>query len=102
MAIKRKTPKAGPYVNTVRAKKTPGKSVKTGGTVVIKSRGKKPLAFKKGGLHSALGVPQGKKIPTSKMAAAKAGKYGVAAKKKALFAANVLKKGRMTARIGRK
>lgn len=98
----KRTPKAGPYIQTARAKKTPGKTVRVGGTQVIKAPGKKPIAFKKGSLHQALGVPQGKKIPASKMAAAAAGKYGSEAKKKALFAKNVLAKGQRTARKRRK
>uniref|UniRef100_A0A6M3J1S4 Uncharacterized protein n=1 Tax=viral metagenome TaxID=1070528 RepID=A0A6M3J1S4_9ZZZZ len=101
MRKKRAAPKAGPYISTARAKKTPGKTVKVGGTQVIKSAGKKPLAFKKGGLHSSLGVPQGQKIPAAKLAAAVAGKYGAVAKKRALFAKNVLAKGRKTARKGK-
>ncbi len=39
-----------------------------------------------GALHSQLGVKQGEKIPASKMAAARAGKYGPKAKKRAAFA----------------
>lgn len=100
MATKRKrkaTPKAGPYIETARAKKMPGKTVRTGGTIVMKEKGKKPISFKKGGLHAALGVAQSKDIPISKMAAAIAGKFGEAVKKKALFAKNVLTKGRKTA-----
>lgn len=45
----------------------------------------------KGGLHKSLGVPQGKKIPAGKMAAAKAGKYGPKAKKQAQFAGSLAK-----------
>jgi hypothetical protein len=47
--------------------------------------------MKKGGLHQSLGVPQGKKIPAGKMAAAKAGKYGPKAKKQANFAKSLAK-----------
>lgn len=94
----KKSPKAGPFVKTARAKKTPGKTVAAGGTQVIKAPGKKPLAFKKGALHVQLEVPQGEKIPVSKLKAAAVGKHGPLAKKRALFAINVLKKGRMTAR----
>lgn len=92
-----KQAKEGPYISTARAKKTPGKSVKVGGTVVMKEKGKKPIGFKKGGLHAQLGVPQGEKIPAEKMAAAAAGKYGSKAKKRAEFAENVLGAGRKTA-----
>jgi hypothetical protein len=86
----KRTPKAGPFVSTARAKKTPGKTVKVGGTEVLKKPGKKPIAFKKGGLHATLGVAQGKKIPAAKMSAALAGKHGAKAKKQAEFARNVL------------
>lgn len=55
------------------------------------------VTFKKGGLHQSLGVPQGQKIPASKMAAAKAGKYGPLARKQANFASGFLAKGRSTA-----
>lgn len=84
-SYKRNT-KAGPYISTARAKKTPGKTVKVGGTQVIKKPGKKPLAFKKGGLHAQLGVPQDKPIPAGKKRAALAGKFGPLAKKRAVFA----------------
>ena len=94
--------KAGPYIKTARAKKMPGKTVKIGGTVVIKKKGKKPLAFTKGGLHEATGTPQGKKIPAAKMKKAMAGGFGAKAKKQAQFAKNVLAKGRKTAMRGNK
>jgi hypothetical protein len=88
----------GPYVQTARAKATPGKSVKTGGTVVIKAKGKKPLSFKKGGLRQALNVPEGQPIPAGKKAAALAGKLGARIKKMAVFAfRGALAKGRKTA-----
>lgn len=63
------------------------------GTVqtIPKRKGMKKMTFKSGGLHSKLGVPQGTKIPASKMKAALAGKYGAKAKKEAMFAKNVLK-----------
>ena len=48
-----------------------GKTTISGG-----KKGQKPVTFQKGGLHRSLGVPQGQKIPASKMAAAKAGSYG--------------------------
>lgn len=93
MATRKKTtPKAGPFLKTARAKKTPGKSVRVGGAVVIKAPGKKPLAFRKGGLHASLGVPQGTKIPAAKMNKALAGGFGPLARKQARFAKNVLAK----------
>lgn len=71
--------------------------------VTIRKAGKKPLTFRKGALHSALGVPQGKPIPPGKKAAALAGKYGPKVKKMAVFAfKGALKKGRATARKGKK
>jgi hypothetical protein len=63
----------------------------------IKSPGKKPVTFQKGGLHQSLGVPQGQKIPAAKMAAAKTGKFGPKAQKQANFAAGMLAAGRKTA-----
>ena len=69
-----------------------------GKRTTIKGKGrKKPVSFSKGGLHRSLGVPQGKKIPASKMRAAKAGRYGPKAKKKASMAMGMLAKGRKTA-----
>jgi hypothetical protein len=67
-------------------------------TVTIRKKGKKPVTFQKGGLHRSLGVPQGQKIPASKMAAAKAGKFGPKAKKQASFATGMLAAGRRSAR----
>jgi hypothetical protein len=67
-------------------------------TVTIKGgSGQKPVTFQKGGLHRSLGVPEGEKIPASKMAAAQAGRYGPKAKKQANFAQGMLKAGRKTA-----
>ena len=57
---------------------------------VIKKEGKKPIHFKPGALHAELGVPQGEKIPASKMESALSGAKGALAKKRALFAKNVL------------
>ena len=71
-------------------------------TVTMKAAGKKPITFAKGGLHRSVGVPQGQKIPASKMEAAEAGKYGPKAQKQARFAEEVLSKGRRTASRGRK
>ena len=94
--------KAGPFIATKRAKKTPGKTVKPGGTQVIKAKGKKPLTFKKGALHRALGVPQGQPIPAGKKQAALAGRYGPRVKKQAVFAfKGALAAGRRTAGRGR-
>ena len=94
--------KAGPYIQTARAKKMPGKTVAVGGTQVIRAAGRKPIAFKKGALHKALGVPQGEKIPAGKKAAALAGRYGPKVKKMANFAfRGALAKGRQTARKGK-
>jgi len=96
-------PKEGPYVATKRAKKMPGKTVKVGGTQVIRAKGKKPMVFKKGGLHRQLGVPEGQPIPVSKKKAALAGNYGPLAKKRAVFAfKGALKAGRKTAAKGRR
>lgn len=70
-------------------------------TQKIKSPGKAPVSFKKGGLHQSLGVPQGQTIPAGKMAAAQAGKFGPKAKQQANFAQGMLKAGRQTAAKGR-
>lgn len=67
--------------------------------ITIRKGGKKPLTFKKGALHSQLGVPQGKAIPPSKKQAALRGEYGPLAKKRAEFAfKGALAEGRKTAR----
>ena len=67
--------------------------------VTIHKAGKKPLTFKKGGLHQQLGVPQGQKIPAGKKAAALRGDYGALAKKRANFAfKGALAAGRKTAK----
>ena len=63
----------------------------------IKAPGKKTVSFQKGGLHRSLGVPAGEKIPASKMAAAKAGRYGPKAQKQANMATGMLAAGRKTA-----
>lgn len=61
----------------------------------IAKQGNKPaIHFKEGSLHSQLGVPEGQKIPASKMQAALAGNSGPLAKKRANFAKNVLTGGR--------
>jgi hypothetical protein len=68
-------------------------------------KGQSPVKFKKGALHAQLGVPQGEKIPASKMAAAKAGRYGPMAQRRANFATGMLAAGRrkgITNRLKRK
>lgn len=68
------------------------KKVSVGAKVTLKPTkpGQKKITFKKGGLHSSTGTPQGQKIPAKKKAAALAGKFGTKAKKEAQFAKNVL------------
>ena len=102
MRRRRKRVVAGPFIKSARAKKRPGRTVAVGGTQVIRKAKKKPVAFTKGGLHSSVGVAQGKKIPASKVEAALEGKYGKKAAKQARFYKNVLKKGQATARRHRK
>jgi hypothetical protein len=60
--------------------------MKKGKKVTIRAKGKKPISFRKGALHRALGVPEGKPIPAAKKKAALAGKYGDKVKKMATFA----------------
>lgn len=67
------------------------------GKIVLKTKGKKPIVMKKGGLHQTTNTPAGQNIPQSKMQAALAGKYGVKGKKQAVAAQGLLKKGRATA-----
>jgi len=69
-----------------------GHKIKTGmkKTIEPQKKGQKPISFKQGGLHKTLGVKAGEKIPQAKFNAALAGKEGKAAKKKALFAKDVL------------
>lgn len=59
-------------------------------TRIVSAPGKKPIKFKEGGLHQTLGIPQGQKIPGSKMQAALAGRLGPKARKQAQFKRNVL------------
>jgi hypothetical protein len=67
-------------------------------TVTIGGQGGRPaISFRRGALHRQLGVPEGQKIPPEKMAAARAGKYGPMAKKRAAFAQGMLAVGRRTA-----
>jgi hypothetical protein len=68
----------------------------------VKSPGKAPVTFEKGGLHKSLGVPEGQKIPPGKMADALAGKAGPLAKKQAVMAKGMLAAGRKTAAKNRK
>jgi hypothetical protein len=90
--------KAGPYISSLRAKKRKGKTVRVGGTQVIAAKGKKPIAFTKGALHKALGIPMNKPIPPGKKRDALAGKYGEKARKQANLAfRGALAKGRETA-----
>jgi hypothetical protein len=56
----------------------------------IHKAGKKPIKFKEGALHKQLGVGANKKIPASKKSAALSGSLGTLAKKRVLFAKNVL------------
>jgi hypothetical protein len=68
-------------------------------TTIKGQSGQKPLTFKKGALHSQLGVPQGEPIPAGKKHAALAGRYGALAKKRASFAfKGALAAGRRTVR----
>jgi len=53
---------------------------------------KKPLKFKKGGLHTSTGTAQGKKISASAHAKAASGGLGPKAKKQEMFYENVLAK----------
>ena len=53
--------------------------------------GKKDITFSKGGLHRTVGVPEGQKIPASKVAAAARGDYGEKGKKQANLAKGLAK-----------
>jgi hypothetical protein len=59
--------------------------------------GRPAISFRRGALHRQLGVPEGEKIPPEKMAAARAGKFGPVAKRRAAFAQGMLAAGRRTA-----
>jgi len=90
--------KAGPYISSPRAKKLKGKTVRVGGTQVLKAKGKTPITFKRGALHKALGVPMNKPIPEGKKRDALKGKYGEKVRKQANLAfRGALAKGRETA-----
>jgi len=98
----KKVPKKGPFLQTARAKATPGQTVAPGGTQVIQKKGQPPMAFKKGGLHEALGVPQDQPIPLAKVNEALSGKLGPKIKKMAVMGfRGALAKGRKTASKGR-
>lgn len=56
-----------------------------------KSKNRKPLKFKKGGLHASVGTPGGQKISAGKHAKAKSGAFGPKAVKQEIFYENVLK-----------
>ncbi len=58
---------------------------------VIHKAGHKPISFKEGGLHATTHTPADEKISASKIAAAKAGKYGAKGVKEVNFMQNVLK-----------
>ena len=82
--------RASNYLQTARAKKTPGKSVKPGGIQVVRKKSEKPIPFRESGLHKSLGIPADKKIPASEKRAALAGKRGKLAKRQAIFEQNIL------------
>lgn len=63
-------------------------------TTIDTGKGKKPITFKKGGLHKSTGTPAGEKIPESKLKAAASGKYGPKAKKQAALAKGLKKMAR--------
>lgn len=58
-------------------------------TIEPKEKGQKAITYHPGGLHESTHTPAGEKIPESKKAAARAGKYGPKAEKQANFARNV-------------
>ena len=66
-------------------------------TVTMRAKGKKPVRFKSGGLHESVGVPSGEKIPEEKIRSAASGNYGERARKQAVMAKGMLRKGRRTA-----
>jgi hypothetical protein len=75
-------------------RKTTSRRRTTTRTIKPKKKGQKPLKFKQGALTKQLGRTKSGTIPKKKMAKAAAGGYGPKAKKRALFARNVLKGGR--------
>lgn len=60
-------------------------------TTISQGKGKKPITFKKGGLHESTNTPKGETIPASKLKAAASGKYGAKAKKQAVLAKSLKK-----------
>lgn len=67
-------------------------------TITMKQKGKEPITFRRGALHRILGVPEGENIPFEKKRDALAGKYGLKAKRMAVFAfKGALAAGRKTA-----
>lgn len=60
-------------------------------TIKPRRKGQKPLKFKQGALRKQLGTTKSGKISSKKMGKALSGGYGPKAKKRALFAKNVLK-----------
>ena len=77
---------------------------KKGEIVTIKGKkGQKPMTFRKGALHRALGVPEDQPIPPGKKQAALAGRHGEAVAKMARYAfRGALLAGRKTAAKNRK
>lgn len=71
-------------------------------TVTIHKRGKKPVSFARGGLHSTTNTPADEPIPAAKIQKALAGDYGEKGRKQAVMAEGLLKKGRKTAAQRRK
>jgi len=59
--------------------------------IKLRARGKKPITMRKGGLHRTVGVPEGEKIPASKVRA-----------EQAVAATGLLAAGRRTAARKRK
>ena len=103
MKFMKEAKKSSNYVQTKRAKKTPGRSVKEGGIEVIGgSKTQKPIPFRKGGLKESLGIGPNEKITAAELMEAVSGKAGEKAKKQALFYKNVLAKGQRTAAKNRK
>jgi hypothetical protein len=95
------TPKAGPFIESKQARKTPGKTVAIGGTEVIKPQeaGQRTLAFRKGALRAQLGVKEGETISEDLKRRALSGEFGPLAKRRAVFAfKGAIAAGRKTAK----
>ena len=86
MASRKPSPEGRMAAMKRRAKRKGDRGMET----IPAQGGNPPIHFQRGALHRQLGVPLGEKIPAAKMAAAKAGRYGPQAKRRALFARNVL------------